>query len=107
MFVSVTPQQAWGLISRGEVEVVDVRDASEFAAGHVPGARLVSLADLRAHPAKHLPREGVLFVCAGGVRSQTAARAAAEAGIARVYSLVGGTQSWIKAGLPIDKLRAA
>jgi rhodanese-related sulfurtransferase len=44
----------------------------------------------------------VLFVCAGGVRSQTAARAALEHGIRRVFSLAGGTLSWKKAGLPLE-----
>jgi len=35
------------------------------------------------------------------VRSQTAARYATERGVTRVYSLTGGTQSWMKAGLPL------
>jgi rhodanese-related sulfurtransferase len=100
MVVNVAPHRAQEMIARGEVEVVDVRAVSEWERGHVPGARLVSLEDVRATPAR-LPREGVLFVCAGGVRSQTAARAALQHGIQRVYSLAGGTASWIKAGLPL------
>ena len=102
MVVNVTPQHAWELISKGEVEVVDVRDAAEWERGHVPGARLLPLAHLRANPGKGLPESGVLFVCAGGVRSQTAARVALEHGITRVYSVIGGTTSWVKAGLPLS-----
>ena len=101
MVVNVTPQRAWELISKGEVEVVDVRDPSEWEQGHVPGARLVPLAQVRSNPRKSLPEAGILFVCAGGVRSQTAARVAIEHGITRVYSVIGGTSSWIKAGLPL------
>jgi rhodanese-related sulfurtransferase len=99
--VNVTPQRAWELISKGEVEVVDVRDPAEWEQGHVPGARLLPLASVRQNPLKNLPSEGILFVCAGGVRSQTAARVALEHGITRVYSVIGGTTSWVKAGLPL------
>jgi len=101
MVVNVTPQQAWELISKGEVEVVDVREAVEWEKGHVPGARLLPLPQLRSQPRRSLPEAGILFVCAGGVRSQTAARVALEHGITRVYSVIGGTASWIKAGLPL------
>lgn len=102
MVVNVTPQQAQVLIENGAVEVIDVRAADEWAKGHVPGARLMSLDEVRANPGR-LPREGVLFVCAGGVRSQTAARVASQHGVKRVYSLIGGTLSWSKAGLPLER----
>jgi rhodanese-related sulfurtransferase len=106
MVQALSPQQANELISRGEVEVIDVRDASEWAGGHLPGARLLPLEQLRQNPAAALQRDSVLFVCAAGVRSETAARVAASHGLKKVYSLRGGTRAWVKAGLsllqPID-----
>ncbi len=108
MVVNVTPQRAWELISKGDVEVVDDRDPAEWESGHIPGARLLPLAQVRASPRKLLPEAGVLFVCAGGVRSQTAARTALDHGVQRVYSVIGGTSSWVKAGLPMTSpLRVA
>jgi len=101
MVIRVNPEQARKLIADGSVVVVDVREPAEWARGHIPEARLVELATVRADPRAVLPSEGVLFVCAGGVRSQTAARYATERGVTRVYSLTGGTQSWMKAGLPL------
>ena len=101
MFVRVNPHQARALIEAGTVEVIDVRDPEEWSRGHVPGARLVTLAQLRNDPRGSLPHDGVLFVCAGGVRSQTAARIAVDEGLTRVFSLTGGTQSWVKAGLDL------
>jgi rhodanese-related sulfurtransferase len=98
---SITPQQASELITRGEVDVVDVRDPGEWSDGHLPGARLVPLEQLRANPSALLPRDSVLFVCAAGVRSQTAARLAAGMGLSRVYSISSGTRGWVKAGLPL------
>jgi rhodanese-related sulfurtransferase len=101
MIHSVNAHQANELISRGEVEVIDVRDAHEWNDGYLAGARLVPLAQLKANPKASLARDGVLFVCAAGVRSQTAARVAAMHGLTKVYSLNGGTRGWVKAGLPL------
>jgi rhodanese-related sulfurtransferase len=108
MVVSVTPEQAFDMISRGEVDVIDVRAPEEWAGGHVPSARLIPLEQLRANPAANLQHDGVVFVCAGGVRSQTAGRIATGYGFSKVYSVSGGTRSWAKAGLPlVNEMRAA
>ena len=81
--------------------MIDVRDPSEWTGGHVPTARLVPLEELRANPQAVLGRDGVIFVCAAGVRSQTAARIAASHGLTKIYSLAGGTRGWIKAGFEL------
>jgi rhodanese-related sulfurtransferase len=108
MVRSLTPQQAHDLISRGEAEVIDVRDPSEWSEGHLPNARLVPLEELRANPGAVLRGDGVVFVCAAGIRSQTAARIAASHGLTRVYNLTGGTRGWVKAGLElVDALSVA
>jgi rhodanese-related sulfurtransferase len=108
MIASLTPQQAQDLIALGQVEVVDVREPAEWCGGHIDGARLVPLNQLRSNPAGELQRDGVVFVCAAGVRSQTAARIAAAQGLTRVYNLTGGTRAWVKAGLPlVNDIRVA
>ncbi len=101
MVRNLSVQQAQELISRGEVEVIDVRDPGEWSGGHLPGARLVPLDQLRADPKSTLARDNVIFVCAAGVRSQTAARVAEQNGLQHVYSINGGTRSWVKAGFPL------
>jgi rhodanese-related sulfurtransferase len=101
MVVNVAPHRAHEMIQKREVTVVDVRGMSEWERGHVPGARPLSLDEIRSNPAV-LPAAGVLFVCAGGVRSQTAARIASEHGVQSVYSLTGGILSWARAGLPLS-----
>lgn len=98
---SVSAIQAQELLSQGSLDVVDVRDPGEWQGGHLPGARLVPLDALRAAPEESLPRDGILFVCAAGMRSQTAARLAAAHGHTKVYNLSGGTRSWANAGLPL------
>jgi len=98
---SITPQQARELIAAGELDVVDVREPNEWSNGHLAGSRLVPLKQLKASPKALLQRDGVIFVCAAGVRSQAAANLAVANGLRQVYNLSGGTQSWVRAGLPL------
>ena len=102
MVQTLEAREAEALIAAGDVDVIDVREASEFAGGHVPGARLLPLEALRGDPSGRLPRGRVLFVCARGTRSQTAAKLAEAAGLSEIYTLDGGTMAWAKAGLPIE-----
>ncbi len=102
MIQHIGPQQAFELISRGEVDVVDVREPHEWSTGHLSGSRLVPLAQLRGSPKASLPKDGVLFICAAGVRSETAARLAIGLGFKTVYNLRGGTRAWASARLPLE-----
>jgi rhodanese-related sulfurtransferase len=101
MVQTITPQEAQELIQRNEVDVVDVREPNEWSVGHLPGSRLVPLGQLRQSPKQALARDGVIFVCAAGARSETAARLAVQNGLTHVYNLRGGTRNWAKAGLPL------
>jgi rhodanese-related sulfurtransferase len=103
MINGATPQQVHGLIARGEVEVIDVREPGEWSGGHIAGARLVPLNQLRANPKAALLRDGIVFVCAAGVRSMAAARIATSLGFERIYNLEGGTRAWLGAGLELVK----
>jgi len=101
MVQTISPRQAQELISRNEVDVVDVREPNEWSSGRLPGSRLVPLAQLRASPKQALPRDGIIFVCAAGVRSQSAARLALQNGLTNVYNLSGGTKNWVRSGLSL------
>jgi hydroxyacylglutathione hydrolase len=105
--VQISPGEANALMARGEVDVIDVRVPSEWSCGHIAGSRLVPLGRFQASPKGALSRDGVVFVCAAGIRSQTAARIAEASGFVRVYNLVGGTRAWARAGLPLVRELAA
>jgi rhodanese-related sulfurtransferase/transcriptional regulator with XRE-family HTH domain len=107
MVTALSPKEAQTLIGRGGVDIVDVREPAEFAAGHLPGARNVPLAQLKADPRAALPRDEVLLVCAKGVRSHTAAGLAEGIGYTRVFHLSGGTSAWVDAGLLLEGPSAA
>ncbi len=103
MIQSISAAQAHDLTLGGAVDIVDVRDPSEWSSGHIPGARLVPLEQLRANPRATLTRDNVLFVCAAGMRSQTAARIAASLGLKSIYNLSSGTRGWAKAGFALTQ----
>ncbi|MGD0528507.1 MAG: rhodanese-like domain-containing protein, partial [Polyangiaceae bacterium] len=48
MIHTIAPREAQEIIQAGGVDVVDVREPHEWATGHIPGARLVPLGQLRA-----------------------------------------------------------
>ncbi len=96
---NVDVRQAEALLASGGVDLVDVREPDEWASGHLPGARHVPLDTLRANPGAGLPRDNVLFVCARGGRSQSAAQIAETHGLKEVYSPDGGTIGWAALGL--------
>ena len=93
----------------GGALVIDVREPQEYAAGHVPGARLIPLASLPHHAGGLPAGEPLYVICASGNRSWTAARWLAGRGI-DARSVAGGTGGWMARGLPVvsgDKENAA
>ena len=83
--VLVPPAQATGTI-------VDVRQASEFVAGHVPGALHVELGSVEDAA---LPlREPLTIMCGHGERAMTAASLLAARGHHHLSVLVGGPEDW-------------
>jgi len=82
--------------------VVDVREASEWDQGHLPGAVHISKSYIEqqiegAVPDRDAP---VILYCAGGVRSLFAAKTLQELGYTDVASMSGGFQQWKSQGLP-------
>ena len=83
-------------------QMLDVREASEYAEGHVPGARHIPYEELERRLGE-LPREREIVVyCAAGVRSSVAASVLERSGLP-VTNVRGGFSSWVSAGLPIER----
>jgi rhodanese-related sulfurtransferase len=75
---------------------LDVRQASEYAAGHVPGAVHVELGDLPGKP-DAAPDGPAVVMCGHGERAMTAASLLERAGRRDVAVLVGGPEDWARA----------
>ena len=86
-----------------KVTVVDVRSATEWSEGHVPGALHIPLGYL-ADRASEIPAgKPVVVQCQSGGRSSIAASILERAGFRDVTNLTGGLSAWTAAGLPLDE----
>ncbi|MYM71537.1 rhodanese-like domain-containing protein [Duganella sp. FT134W] len=100
-----TPQDITMLINRGKTTILDVRDAKDYADGHLPDAKNIPLAELD----KRLPEldkfksRSLIVVGKSDARASAAAAKLGKAGFADVVNLEGGVAAWQKAGLPLAK----
>jgi glyoxylase-like metal-dependent hydrolase (beta-lactamase superfamily II)/rhodanese-related sulfurtransferase len=92
----------WVARHRNEVSVLDVRAAAEFDGelGHITGAQLIPLDELRARVAEVATDRPVIVVCQTGRRAAMGTVILAKAGVARVANLAGGMVRWRDLGLP-------
>lgn len=91
----VSPQELQALLASGApLDLVDVREPSEWATCRLPGARLAPLSELADHLSSFDRAREVVLYCHHGVRSLTALRRLEAAGITRVRSLAGGVDRW-------------
>jgi rhodanese-related sulfurtransferase len=87
--------------------LVDVREADEFAAGHLAGAMHVSRGLLEfkftANPALQARDLKVVLYCKTSGRAALAASTLQEMGYLDVQSIAGGFDAWVVAGKPVVK----
>ncbi|MBI3284143.1 MAG: rhodanese-like domain-containing protein [Burkholderiales bacterium] len=101
----VSQLQATQYMNQNKTLVLDVRNADEFAAGHLPNAKNIPLAELgeRLKEIEKSKNAVVITVCANGVRSASAAGLLSKSGFAQAFSLEGGLNAWKSQGLPVVK----
>jgi rhodanese-related sulfurtransferase len=85
--------------------LVDVREESEWAQGHLPGAIHLGKGIIERDVEQRVPDTGakVILYCGGGFRSALAADSLQKMGYINVESMDGGWKGWIGAGLPTQK----
>jgi rhodanese-related sulfurtransferase len=91
------------LMNAREVQIVDVRDATEFGTGSLLNARNVPLTEVAQRAPELRKDRPVLVVCEAGRRASLAAVKLRSAGISEVYILAGGLVAWRAAGLPLAR----
>jgi rhodanese-related sulfurtransferase len=102
---SLSVTEAVILMNRKSALVLDVREADEFAQGHLQGARHVPLSQLSAR-IKELEKfrdKPVLVVCERGRRANAAAKLLKAQNFTTLNVLKGGMQAWIEAKMPSSK----
>jgi rhodanese-related sulfurtransferase len=100
--IEITPAEARRRFEAGEVQVVDVREDSEWDQSRIPGAvQHIPLGELQQQAAAIDKDKPVVFQCRAGSRSMMAAQAFRASGY-EAYSLAGGLLAWDEEGLPLD-----
>lgn len=86
-------------------QLIDVRTPQEYAGGHLPGAKLISLnARNFEQQIQQLDNARPIFIyCARGGRSANAGRRLLQMGFTQVYDLRGGITEWISQGFPVKR----
>lgn len=105
---TVNAAEALRLMNDQEAWVVDIRDAGEYKAGHLPQARHIPFAALKERLSE-LTRAGdkpIIVYCRTGSTSQSACALLKKNNIANVYSLSGGLSAWLDANLPVSRKKA-
>jgi rhodanese-related sulfurtransferase len=85
--------------------LVDTREDSEWARGHIPSAIHLSKGIIERDIEKTIPDRSapIVLYCGGGFRSALAADNLQKMGYKNVLSMDGGWRGWTEAGLPIAK----
>ncbi len=104
----ITPRQLHErVLKEQKLQLLDVRSTAEHEKVHVPGVQLAPLDEIDGETfpvesgfSKDLP---IFIFCSSGVRSKKAAEKLGKIGYTQCQIVEGGTQAWIKAGLPVNR----
>lgn len=83
--------------------ILDVRNRSEWDAGHLPGAVLIPLPELVERIGELDPGAEILLHCQGGSRSGIAASVLESRGFGKVADMIGGFGAWAAAGGTVER----
>ena len=89
-----------------EFILVDTREDSEWANGHIPGAIHLGKGIIERDIEQAVPdtKAKLILYCGGGFRSALAAENLQKMGYSNVESMDGGWKGWVSAGLPTAKV---
>ena len=102
---NVSATEAVMLMSRSKPLILDVRDATEFAAGHIQGAKNIPLAELgsRIKEIEKFKDKSVLVHCQRGMRAKSACSILRTQQFSQLNNLQGGLDTWVEAKMPLIK----
>lgn len=89
----LTPARAAEMVAAGAAQWIDCRMPEEYAALHIPGARLLPISQVRQQAASLDPKTTYVVYCRNGIRSACATFLLREKGL-KAFSLAGGLSAW-------------
>ncbi len=101
--LELEPEEVKELLDAGRALLIDVREAAEYYSERIPGALLYPLSTFDATLLPPDESRRVIFQCAVGGRSMTAARQRLATGQPAAH-MAGGIAQWKAAGLPVIRI---
>jgi rhodanese-related sulfurtransferase len=103
----VTIDETRRKIDSGGAKVIDVREESEWAAGHIQGAEYLGRGVLERDIEQRVPDKNaeLILYCGGGFRSALAADNLQKMGYTNAFSMAGGWREWKEKGFPVETQR--
>ena len=91
-------------LESGKAKLIDVREDSEWAAGHARGAEHIGKGVIERDIEQRVPDKAteLIVYCGGGFRSALSADTLQRMGYTNVTSMEGGWRAWQEAGAPTD-----
>ncbi len=92
-------------LESGEAVLIDVREESEWEAGHARGAQHMGKGVIERDIEERVPDKNaeLILYCGGGFRSALSADNLQKMGYTNVESMAGGWRAWQAGGAPIEK----
>ena len=97
----VSLAQAKAMMAKDDVQVIDLRGAAEYNAGHIAGAENIFIGTLPDHFDKVNTDKKVLIYCQGGDRATIGYSILAKNGFKNISNFSGSINEWVNAGEPI------
>jgi rhodanese-related sulfurtransferase len=101
----VTVEETRKRLETGKARLIDVREESEWEAGHALGAQHIGKGVIERDIEQKVPdkHSELILYCGGGFRSALSADNLQKMGYTNVSSMSGGWRAWQAAGAPVDK----
>ena len=101
----ISVEETRAKLERGKARLIDVREESEWAAGHARGAEYLGKGVIERDIEKKIPDKAaeIILYCGGGFRSALSADAIQRMGYTNVRSMAGGWRAWASSGGGVEK----
>ncbi len=101
----ISVEETRAKIERGKAKLIDVREESEWAAGHARGAQHLGKGVIERDIEKKIPDKSaeLILYCGGGFRSALSADTLQRMGYTNVASMAGGWRAWEQSGGGVEK----
>jgi len=102
-YKEIDPEEAKTLVdSEEDVFLLDVRELQEYNRAHIDGVTLIPLGQLPERHGELSKEKPILCICAGGIRSEKAARFLLSQEFTDVTNMAEGMKGWLRRGFPAE-----